>query len=180
MCRMFSLRGLQSVRWLANPTIDGGTNVMKKPIDDSWIWMPGIDRLEDVYDTSDNDPPEDEEPSVWAELNAVSPSDPLYSEKIRKIHEKNLRWIQEFLAHLPVIRARDAKRAMSDPSWLDKENIWRRARNRTRVALQRAAARALDLAAYRRTEREGRARRRQAERLRMQKVSVQEVAHERS
>jgi hypothetical protein len=181
---VFLLGRLQSMQWLANPTIDGGPNVMKKPIDDSWIWKPGIDRLEDVYDTSDSDPPEDEEPCVWAELNAVSPSDPFYAEKTRKIHAKNLRWVQEFLSHLPVVRAQDAERAMNDPRWLDEDRIQKRAENRERVARQRAKARATDLDAYRKSEREGRARRRKAERLRTPiactPLSVRETAHERS
>jgi hypothetical protein len=101
-------------------------SVKKKPQDDSWIFRPGIDRLEDVWDGSASDPPEDEEPSIWSELAAVSPSDPLYRVKIGKIYEKNFLWVEEFLAHLPVVRAQDANRAMSDPSWLDEDSYGRR------------------------------------------------------
>lgn len=125
--------------------------------DDSWIWKPGIDRLEDVWDSSESDPPEDEARSVWAELGAVSLSDPEYQTKIRKIYEKVRLGLEEYLSRLPAIRAQDARRARSDPSWLDEENIIRRAENRKRVARQRARARATDLEAFRESEREGRA-----------------------
>lgn len=140
---------------------------MKKPIDDSWIWKPGIDRLEDVYETSPSDPPGEEEPDVWAEVAAMSWTDPHYYEKVLRVVAKDLPWIEAYAARLPkVIRKQDVRRALNDPRWLDEDSIQRRAENRERVARQRAKARATDLDAFRKSEREGRARRRKAKRYR--------------
>ena len=168
----------------ASSPLSKENNMGKKPIDDSWIWKPGIDRLQDVYGTSDSDPPEDEEPSIWAELSAVSPLDPLYSVKIREIHEKNLRWVEAYAARLPAIRKQDVARALSDPRWLDPDRIQKRAENRERVSRQRARARAADPEGFRRAERDSRARRRKAQHLRRQTacapMSVRKTAHQRS
>lgn len=141
--------------------------VKKKPQDDSWIWKPGIDRLDEVYDGSASDPPEDEEPGVWEEIGAISPSDPHYHEKFLRIADKARSWIEAYMSRLPrVIRKQDVARAFSDPRWLDQDSIQRRAENQQRVARQRAWARAADLEAFRKSEREGRARRREAQRRR--------------
>ena len=85
-------------------------------------------------------------------------------DEIWKAGEESKKWLEAYAASLPIIRAQDVVRAVSDPDWLNEENLRRRAKHRAKVARLRAKARAKDLEGFRRTEREGRARRRRAER----------------
>jgi ATPase subunit of ABC transporter with duplicated ATPase domains len=86
-------------------------------------------------------------------------------DEIWKAGEESLRWLEAYIARLPpIIPARDVQRFLNDPRWIDEENILKRAKNRERVAQQLAERRATDPDAYKKHEREARAKRRTAQR----------------
>jgi hypothetical protein len=107
---------------------------MKKKLhDDSGSLRPGIDRLEDVWKSSERDPRAAEERGAWVELAGLNPLDEHWRDNVLVVAEKirvSSEWRLERLRK--VVRMQDVLGALSDSGWLDAETIQRRARNRER------------------------------------------------